>query len=414
MRTPFGWLPDFVKRQGRNFRVLLARKLGYSLLGRLSNQYNSLYAVALGADKIALGTLNSLGSAVSTAVSLPIGRLVDRYSLKKMMLFVMILEILVPVTYAIAMNWIMLIPALILLQMTGFRSLSVTIENVYIATSLKDEDRASGFGVSTVISTIGGTLAPIAAAYLVISFGGINAEGIRPLFFIQLVGLIPLAVVIYLRLTEIGKARDEVRKDAKNFFKDFSSLFKDAKGLKRFIFMECLGDFSMGAVFPFAMVFAVEVKQATPFILGYMGMASTLCNMIFAIPIGRLADRIGRKKTLYLMRPIMYASYLLIAFAPNAYWLILAWAFLGFPWEWIIWSTMAMELVDESKRGRWGGMLMMFNNLARIPAPIIGGILYQTVNPAMLFLLPVTIDLFLRLPTLITTPETLKMTLRQK
>ena len=164
----------------------------------------------------------------------------------------------------------------------------------------------------------------------------------------------------------------------------------------------------MGAVFPFAMVFAVEVKQATPFVLGYMGVAATLCNMIFAVPIGRLADKIGRKKTLYLMRPIMYASYILIAFAPNAYWLILAWAFLGFPWEWIIWSAMSMEMVEESKRGRWSGILMLFNNLVRIPAPMIGGILYQTVDPAMLFLLPVAIDLFLRLPTLFTTPETLK------
>jgi hypothetical protein len=50
MKSPLVWFLDFVKRQGKNFRVLLARKLGYSLLGRLSQQYTSLYAVALGAD----------------------------------------------------------------------------------------------------------------------------------------------------------------------------------------------------------------------------------------------------------------------------------------------------------------------------------------------------------------------------
>ncbi|MFB0523685.1 MAG: MFS transporter, partial [Candidatus Bathyarchaeia archaeon] len=342
VKTPFVWLVDFVKRQSRNFRVLLARKLAYSFLGRLSHQYTSLYAVALGADKIALGTLNSVGSAISTVISLPIGRLADRYSLRKMMLLAMVLEVLVPIAFFLPSNWIMLIPALALLQLTGFRSLAVTIESVYIASSLKDDDRASGFGVSTVLSTIGGTLAPIAAAYLVIAFGGINVEGMRPLFLIQLIGLIPLTVVIYLQLTEMAKAEGETGKGIRNFFRDFSTLFKGAKGLKRFIFMECLGAFSMGGVFPFAMVFAVEVKEATPLILGYMGMAATLANMIFAIPIGRLADKIGRKKTLYLMRPIMHASYLLIAFAPNAYWLILAWAFLGFPWEWIIWSAMSM------------------------------------------------------------------------
>ncbi len=412
MKTPFVWLVDFVKRQSRNFRVLLARKLAYSFLGRLSRQYTSLYAVALGADKIALGTLNSVGSAISTIISLPIGRLADRYSLRKMMLLAMVLEVLVPIAFFLPWNWILLIPALALLQLTGFRSLAVTIESVYIASSLKDDDRASGFGVSTVLSTIGGTLAPIAAAYLVIAFGGINVEGIRPLFLIQLIGLIPLTVVIYLQLTEMAKAEGEtgrgMRARIRNFVRDFSTLFKGAKGLKRFIFMECLGAFSMSGVFPFAMVFAVEVKEATPFILGYMGMAATLANMIFAIPIGRLADKIGRKKTLYLMRPIMYASYVLIAFAPNAYWLILAWAFLGFPWEWIIWSAMSMEMVDESERGRWGGILMLFRGIVSIPAPIIGGILYQSFNPALLFLLPIVVDLFLRLPTLITTRETLE------
>ena len=408
MKNPYKWFTDFVKRQGRNFPVLLARKLGYNLLGRLSFQYTSLYAVALGADMIAVGTLNSIGSAVSSILSLPVGRLVDRYSLRKMMLFAMIIEILVPVAYVLAWNWVLLIPALIFFQMTGFRSLAVTIENVYIASSLRDEDRASGFGVATVISTIGGTLAPLIAAYLVVKFGGINIDGIRPLFLIQIAGLVPFAAAIYLRLTEVGNASGKIRNGLGNFVKDFSELFENAKGLKRFIFMECLGDFAMGAVFPFAMIYAVEVKGATPFIIGYMGMAATLSNMIFAIPIGRLADKIGRKRTLYLMRPIMYASYLLIAFAPNAYWLILAWAFLGFPWEWIIWSAMSMEIVDESKRGRWGGMLMMFGSLVSIPAPIIGGILYQAINPVALFLLPIATDLFLRLPALVTSPETLK------
>lgn len=407
MSTPFKWVIDFVRRQTRNFRVLLARKLGYNLLGRLSGQYTSLYAVSLGVDMIGLGTLNSVGSAVSTVLSLPVGRLVDRYSLRKMMLFAMILEILVPFAYAVAWNWFMLVPALIFFQLTGFRSIAVAVENVYIASSVKNEDRASGFGVATVVATIGGTLAPIIAAYLVIVFGGINTDGIRPLFLIQLAGLIPLAAVIFMNLGELGNAGHKAGEGVKSFLKDFRSLFENAKGLRRFIFMECLGDFSMGMVFPFATVFAVEAKGADPLILGYMGMAATLSNMIFAIPIGRLADRIGRKKTLCLMRPIMYASYLLIAFAPNAYWLVLAWAFLGFPWEWIVWSAMSMEMVDETKRGRWSGMLMLFDNVVRIPAPIIGGILYQAVSPTVLFLLPIAIDLLLRIPVLLTTAETL-------
>lgn len=404
MMNPITWMSVFINRQTRNFRVLLLRKLGINLLGGLSRQYTSLYTIALGADPINLGTLNGIGSAISATLSMPMGRLMDGYSMRKVMLLAMIFEILVPLAYAVAQNWIMLIPALILFQMTSYQSLTATIENVYVAHSLKDEDRASGFGVSTVVSTIGRAIAPMAAACLVLTFGGITAEGIRPLFYIQLAGLIPLTATIYLNLTEVGKAEGTM-----NFLKDFKTIFEGAKGLKRFIFMECLGAFSTSAVWPFVMVFAVDIKEATPLILGYMGIAATLCNMIFSLPVGRLADRVGRKKTLYLMRPIMYASYLLIVLAPNAYWLILAWAFLGFPFEWMIWTTMSMEMVPEIKRGRWSGILMLFRNIVRIPAPIIGGILYQKINPAIIFLLPITIDLFLRLPVLITTPETLKV-----
>jgi MFS family permease len=399
---------SFVRRQTKNYRVLLARRLPRNLFGGLSNQYTSLYAVSLGVDKIGLGTLNSVGSAVSTILSLPVGRLMDRYSLRKMMLFAMILEILVPFTYALAWNWVLLIPALIFAQLTGYRSIAVAVENVYIASSVKNEDRASAFGVATLLATIGGTLAPIIAAYLVITFGGINTSGIRPLFIIQLAGLIPLAIAIFLKITEARKSELKTGENTDNFLRDFRSLFENAKGLKRFMFLECLGDFSMGMVFPFATVFAVEGKNADALILGYMGMAATLSNMIFAIPVGRLADRIGRKKTLALMRPIMYASYLLIAFAPSAYWLILAWAFIGFPWEWIVWSAMSMEMVPQDQRGRWSGMLMLFDNIVRIPAPIIGGILYETVGPTVLFVLPVIIDLFLRIPILLSTHETLE------
>jgi len=64
-------------------------------------------------------------------------------------------------------------------------------------------------------------------------------------------------------------------------------------------------------------------------------------------------------------------------------------------------------MVDEKQRGRWSGILMLFRGLMTIPAPIIGGILYQMFDPSFLFLLPLALDLFLRLPILLTTQETL-------
>jgi len=58
-------------------------------------------------------------------------------------------------------------------------------------------------------------------------------------------------------------------------------------------------------------------------------------------------------------------------------------------------------------RGRWLGVTNMINAIVRIPAPIIGGYLFENVNPDLVFLIPVVLGLFLRTPILAKVPETL-------
>ena len=49
--------------------------------------------------------------------------------------------------------------------------------------------------------------------------------------------------------------------------------------------------------------------------------------------------------------------------------------------------------------------------LIRIPAPIIGGIIYQSVNPELIFLIPFFLSLLVRIPVIyFKVPETLRKT----
>jgi len=48
-------------------------------------QYQQLYTTALGADPVELGSLNSLGSVVNSFISVPMGWIVDKYGVKKVM-----------------------------------------------------------------------------------------------------------------------------------------------------------------------------------------------------------------------------------------------------------------------------------------------------------------------------------------
>ncbi len=88
--------------------------------------------------------------------------------------------------------------------------------------------------------------------------------------------------------------------------------------------------------------------------------------------------------------------------------LILAWAIRGIDMGGMGWSTMIMEMVPASQRGRWGGISQFFNGMAMILGSIVGGLLWTMFSPAAPFIVYIGIVTFIMVPTLSTVPETLK------
>ena len=140
-----------------------------------------------------------------------------------------------------------------------------------------------------------------------------------------------------------------------------------------------------------------------------MATATVVARLAFGIPIGRLADKIGRKRVIYLLTPLWYASNLLLAFSTGPITLVLYAAFQAF---YTISSgatnAMSMELVPVEQQGKWSGLLGLFAGLLTIPAPIIGGLIWRELGPVYVFLIPIALDLVLRVPLLSTIPETLR------
>jgi len=100
---------------------------------------------------------------------------------------------------------------------------------------------------------------------------------------------------------------------------------------------------------------------------------------------------------------------ILLVVAPSPSWLIVAWAFRGVAMGSSAWETLGMELVPAGQRGRWLGITNTLGSLFRIPAPIIGGILYRGVTPGLLFLVPLALDAGIRMPILaLKVPETVR------
>lgn len=396
-------LREFQQRQTKNFNVLLNRAVGESFLTQLVENFSNLYIVELGATPFQLSQIQSIGSAISALVSIPAGWLSDVYSTKRIIIFGMLVQVISVALYAFAedVSWVLIAMALTTLTMT----LVFRIQNILFANSLSDRDRATGYALRTMITQFFSIFAPTIGGILVFAYGGISVEGIRPLYFIQLIGFLLLTAYVAIRLEE---------KEASSGFKtrellgQYKEMFKGRKHLTRFAFLQALGSLTWSISLPFHFVYAAEFKNANSLTIGYMGTCYVLVSMIFAMPFGDLADSRGRKYTIYITRPFFYGSLLLLVLAPpDVGWiLLLAWGMRGMLMASSAWETMSMEMVPKEYRGRWTGFISLVQNLVRVPAMLLGGYLYESVSPELVFIIPILVDALIRLPVLRTIPDT--------
>jgi MFS family permease len=331
---------------------------------------------------------------------------VDRYGFKRFYVLGVGLLGGVALTYAVASSWHAIVAAMILYSVA--MRLTGTGCSVISADSVENEDRATAQNLCAAFRSILSMLAPLIAAQLVTTFGGMTLEGLRPLYYIRFVGygLIFLFVAAQLR---------DVRSPGQTMVhaglaSGFKQLLGKSRRLRKWVIISSLTTLPMAMTPPFLQVFAHEIKGANQYVLGAMGTATILARLVFGIPMGRLADRIGRKKVIYLLTPLWYASHLLLIFSFNPFTLILA----GALWTFYyinsgITSAMTLELVPVEEMGKWSGVQGLFRGLVTVPAPILGGLIWKELGPAYVFLVPLVIDLVLRLPLLTTVPETLTM-----
>lgn len=159
------------------------------------------------------------------------------------------------------------------------------------------------------------------------------------------------------------------------------------------------------------------MKGVNPYILGIMGSIQIIVAMLIQIPAGKLADKIGRKKTFYILFPFGVLGTILLIIAPNPDYFILA-SILGyfgatgaatgggiFGANQIPFFTMEHEMVPEEMRGRWMGIIGIIR-IFTFPASILGGIMWGQGLLVEVLLFPVLAQLIM-MPILHMIPETL-------
>jgi MFS family permease len=397
----------FLNRQQRDWKVTMGRACLERFTYQIVFPYISIYLVALGATGTQLGIVNSIGMGVAGLLSLLTGWVIDGIGVKKIYLLGISLLVISYLTYALAWSWVVIIIAMIAYWL-GF-NMSGHSCSVVCGNSLANEDRATGMSFcETLAAGLLGIIGPLLGAFLVGRFGGVNVNGIRPLFFISLAGAVISFLLVYTQLS--NRKWGYQNEEANKFIAGLLELFKHGRALKRMLVITSLTYLPMGMVLPFSQVFAHEVKGADQYILGAMVAGFALSPLLAGIPLGRLADRIGRKKVLYLAAPLFWASNIMLIWAPNHIFLVVAGVLQGFIFiNMVLAGAMAFELVPAEYMGRWVGFIRFFRMLLAAGSAFLAGFIWDRLGPQYVFLLVIGLDVFVRIPLLIGMPETLKL-----
>jgi len=401
----------FAQRQTHDFKLMLGRRALHGLAGGLSVQYNSIYATLLGADPLQLGSLQSVGNAVGALAALPAGWFIDYYSLKKVFLLGTAMLAAARLLYFVAPHWAWLYAGIILYYL-GMR-LTCTCCTVICAAELPNKERATGRGFCRTLASPVAIFTPLLAAWLISQFGGIGIRGIRPLYAAQVLIFVVIFVLLLTQLPRSHSGRGAG--DGRYILTSFAQVFKQGPDVVRLMIVMGLMELPWTVAQPFMPVYAHEFKGANEFILSGISMASILVPMVASIPLGRLADRHGRKKLLFAIAPVAYAANLCLVLAPASgvgasLFLLLYGVLFGFnSISMALASSMAAEVMPREQMGRWIGIVSLFRGLLGIPAPLLGGLIWEQVGPQYVFLAAIAIDAFLRLPFLSLVRETLHL-----
>lgn len=390
----------FIRRQKKAFKVNIVRNvIQYFSLG-LTYQYQSVYISELGASAMEIGYVNSVGGLASTLITLPVGWLADRYGIKRMLLTALPLMALGYAIFGLAHGWEITMVALVLTSLST--DMAFVVCPMICGNTLASAERATGMQLCDTLAALPRIIAPVVAAFIISRFGGLSVEGIRPLYWLQTMGIAAAAMIIYIWFQNpVVPGGGERRSLAEGVRR----ILDEGTTVKRWILYQVISAFPMYMAI-YVPLYAREYKLANQYTLGMMDTGFYVVVTLLAIPSGILADRIGRRRLIAMVTPLYCLSMLLLVYADGAPLLVLAGLLNGFSFiAGVTAGAISVELVPRDLLGSWFGLNGLFRGLINMSSPILGGLLWNRLGPEYVFYF-LAASQMLKLGILATMPET--------
>jgi MFS family permease len=331
----------------------------------------------MGANMAMLGLIDGLGEAfvsISKAIS---GYISDRIRKRKFFIWSgYILGSISRFGYALAPSWQWLIPLKILDRSGKMRSAP---RDALVADISTNQNRGGHFGLMKAMDNLGAVCGIVVCLLLFEHIGFTN------LFLIAALPSLASAFLIYTYIKE-NKVSD------KKLFADFT--FKDLDAnFKLFLILNSV--FTLGAFsYSFLLIFAGKCGfKATYLPIFYLII--TVTAAIFSLPMGKLSDKIGRKKLMYLAFILWAAICSSFILSTNSIVVVAAFVLYGLHKAALetVQKTYTSELCPDCFRATGLGVFQMAIGICALPASLIAGFLWDKINMQAPFYLSLVLSL---------------------
>ncbi|MBQ6451351.1 MAG: MFS transporter [Solobacterium sp.] len=403
-------IPAFWKAQMQDWRVTVIRtsleRLGYKMI----LPYLTLYVVMLGATKTQYGYVSSLGMILGGLLAPVIGSIIDRAGPKKVYIFGIC--VLAGGYLALASAKIWQVAALgVFLHAMGQRLGGQSCATI-CGNCLANCDRAKGMLVcESLAAGILGMVGPMLSGWILVNMMGVQGvptdpNSIRPLFYIALFFTIISLLIIIFKLS--FKSWGTVGKKETHIFRDGIAILKADKNCRKWMLIAAIGGMPMAMVTPYVQVFAAEAKSASAATLAAMVTATALTSVVCGYVMGIISDKYGRKPVLFVTIALYLIGMGLLVAGHGAGILILVGMLQGFQEIGAtVAGSIAHELVPHRIMGRWIGATSMFTAIFSALMTALSGVVYDNIGGQWVFIIYILCELFIRVPLLISLPETL-------
>ncbi|MEM2806707.1 MAG: MFS transporter [Candidatus Bathyarchaeia archaeon] len=367
-----------LSKSEKELRIVYVRSVANALGTGMINPFIGPYAVKeLGASSSEMGWFQSMSNISNNVMQVFWGRLSDR--LGRRIPFIVLGGLIVAVLWfpmlfvRTASQLVILISLQALLGSMAVPAWTALIGDLVPSSRLGRINATINLWAS--VGSISATMA--SGAIMTVVGGSVRSQIMIPIAVATACGLLSSLVMFYVKAEKTSKNCGEVKK---NFMKDLFDIVKVAEKSQDFIkYCTCSAvfNFFMSIAWPLFAITQVKVLKASMLEIALLSVVQGIFTIIFIGWAGKLADTVGRKPLLILVRFSYVSVPLAYAFSPSIYVLIAIGAFWGAAaaFEQASVTTYLLDVSPEIHRGSFIAFYNLLIGVVTFFGSLIGGYL---------------------------------------